>query len=113
MNALRPFFCCASRGLVVALEIQVEGRVRSHQGRLVGLDGQRHVVEADRLAGLGEGLAEGVHVFRDAAQGLFDQLRGTVHLDAVLDRTLGLLPQVLGTAIPELRGIEHGVEDRR
>lgn len=42
-----------------------------------------------------EGLAEGVHVFRDAAQGLFDQLRGTVHLDAVLDRTLGLLPRSL------------------
>src|SRR5690625_3467019 len=35
-----------------------------------------------------------------------------VHFDAGLDRTLGLLVQVSGAAVPELRHIEHGIEYR-
>src|SRR5690606_3009801 len=59
-----------------------------------------------------ERFGEQLHVARDARQRLDHQLRGAVHLHAGLHRAGGLFGQVGGAAIPELGGVEHGVEDR-
>src|SRR5690606_40114324 len=68
------------------------------------------VVEADRVLVVGEGFFELFHILRNALESGLDALRRVVHLDAGLDRPLGLLLQILGATIPELSGVEHGVE---
>src|SRR5690606_30157727 len=75
-----------------------------------GLDGLGHVVDARRILVRREGRCDFLHVLRNAAQGVFHVLRRGVHLNAGLDRTLGLFSQVRGTTVPELGGVEHGVQ---
>src|SRR5690606_35887399 len=46
-------------------------------------------------------------------QSRFDPLRRVVHFHGRLQRSRGLFFQIRSTAVPELRGVEHRIEDRR
>ena len=96
--------------VLVAVDVAVEGRVARELRALEGGDGGREVVVVDLAA---EDLLEGVDVLGELLE-LGDDVLGRLltHLDRVQDRELGLGLERGGATVPELRRVEHRVQDR-
>ena len=105
------FHLLGGEGLLVSLEVTVEGGVGREQSLLVFGDGVRDglLVQAFGID-LIEALREG-GVFRKAGGDFLE--RGGAHLDRIEGRTSGLVGQGGGAAVPELDEVEHGVVGSR
>jgi hypothetical protein len=98
--------------ILLAGEVLVEARLRGNQRRFERFDRARHVLERYDIFFSGESLLKVLHIRWYAAKRLHGTVGIAVHLDCRLNRTHGLLFQVLRTAIPKLGDIEDGIQNR-
>ena len=95
---------------IVAREPAVERAGGRDQRGLEHRDRGLDVGVGDRVGLAGEGRLERLDIARDALELADRVLLGDAHLDRVGDRPARLLLEVGGPAVPELGGVEHGVE---
>lgn len=113
MNRVSPSFCTGGKCVRLSFEEAIERRIRGDQRCFEYCDRLLRVGQADGVGLVGKRLGKRVAVTWNSFKLGGDMLRRRGHFHRVDHGTAGLLLQILGAAVPELRGVENRVQDCR